>query len=130
MDVAGLEFFTREEWRTDVTPPEIGVLGLITGTVIVAVIAVLIAIPLGVCAALFITEYASPRMRPLLTSVVDLLAAVPSLLYGLWGFQVFQDQPSRCPSGWPATSAGSPPSRSATTPSSPTPCSSQGSWSR
>ncbi len=91
-DVTGWSFFTTEEWRTDVTPPEIGVLGLLTGTVTVAVIAVLIAIPLGVCAALFITEYAPPRFRSLLTSVVDLLAAVPSLLYGLWGFQVLQDE--------------------------------------
>src|SRR5262245_39301055 len=46
-------FLTRETWRTDIQPPEIGVLGLLTGTVIVAVIAVMIAIPLGVTSALF-----------------------------------------------------------------------------
>jgi phosphate transport system permease protein len=85
-DVAGWSFFTTEEWRTDVDPPEIGVLGLVCGTVVVAIIAVVIAVPLGVCAALFITDYASGRWRSMLTALVDLLAAIPSLLYGLWGF--------------------------------------------
>jgi phosphate transport system permease protein len=85
-DVAGWSFFTTEEWRTDVDPPEIGVLGLVCGTVVVAIIAVVIAVPLGTCAALFISEYATGRWRSLLTALVDLLAAIPSLLYGLWGF--------------------------------------------
>lgn len=85
-EAMGLEFFTTVEWRTDIVPPSIGVLGLVCGTVIVALIAVSIAIPLGTCAALFITEYASLRMRKWLTSLVDLLAAIPSLLYGIWGF--------------------------------------------
>jgi phosphate transport system permease protein len=85
-EVMGLEFFTTVEWRTDIDPPSIGVLGLISGTVIVALIAVTIAVPLGVCAALFISDYASARLRRLLTNLVDLLAAIPSLLYGIWGF--------------------------------------------
>lgn len=85
-EVAGWSFFTTESWRTDTTPPEIGVLGMLTGTVIVAVIAVTIAVPLGTCTALFITDYSSLRWRRLLTSTVDLLAAIPSLLYGIWGF--------------------------------------------
>jgi phosphate transport system permease protein len=87
-DVAGWSFFTTEEWRTDVDPPEIGVLGLLVGTVLVALVAVVIAIPLGACAALFITDYASGRSRSILTGLVDLLAAIPSLLYGLWGFRL------------------------------------------
>ena len=58
-------------------------LGLVVGTILVAVVAVVIAIPLGVCAALFITEYAPPRLRKVLQSLIDLLAAVPSILFGL-----------------------------------------------
>ena len=84
--VSGWAFFTRTEWRTDVQPARIGVLGLLSGTVVVALIGVLIAVPMGVCAALFISEYASARMRKWLTALVDLLAAIPSLLFGLWGF--------------------------------------------
>src|SRR5262249_8667947 len=56
------------------------------GTVIVALIAVMIAIPLGVMSALFITEYSSQKWRGYLTSLVDLLAAIPSLIFGIWGF--------------------------------------------
>lgn len=84
-DSQGLSFFTRVEWRTDVSPARIGVLGLVTGTVVVATIAVCIAVPVGSLAALYITTYANARVRALLTSFVDLLAAVPSLLYGIWG---------------------------------------------
>src|SRR5262249_45299282 len=70
----------------------IGVLGLLTGTVIVALIAISIAIPFGVLTALFITEYASMRTRRYLTALVDLLAAIPSLLYGIWGFLFLSEQ--------------------------------------
>jgi phosphate transport system permease protein len=80
------QFMTREEWRTDVQPPRIGVWGLLVGTVMVAMVAITLAVPLGVLCALFITEYSTARTRKWLTGIVDLLAAVPSLLFGLWGF--------------------------------------------
>lgn len=86
------DFLTRSEWRTDVKPPRIGVLGLLTGTVLVAVIAVAVAIPLGTITALFITEYSSRKSRRYLTALVDLLAAIPSLLYGIWGFLFLSGQ--------------------------------------
>ena len=79
-------FLTRTEWRTDVTPARIGVLGLLAGTVLVALVAIAIAIPLSAFSALAITEYSTAKRRKWLTGVVDLLAAVPSLLFGLWGF--------------------------------------------
>ena len=80
-----IQFLGRSVWRTDVRPQQIGVLGLLYGTVIVAAIAVVIAIPFGTIVALFISEYASPRSRRYLTALVDLLAAIPSLIFGLWG---------------------------------------------
>jgi len=89
---AGWSFFGRAEWRTDVEPARIGVLGLLTGTVLVALVAVALAIPMGVGAALFITEYASLKTRKYLTSLVDLLAAIPSLLFGIWGFVYLSEQ--------------------------------------
>ncbi|HZN15016.1 MAG TPA: phosphate ABC transporter permease subunit PstC [Acidimicrobiales bacterium] len=85
-------FLTRSEWRTDVNPPRIGVLGLLTGTITVAFTAIVIAVPFGVLAALYITEYASARSRRYLTALVDLLAAIPSLLYGIWGFLFLSPQ--------------------------------------
>jgi phosphate transport system permease protein len=85
-------FLTRTEWRTDVHPARIGVAGLLTGTVIVAIIAVVIAVPLSVIAALCITEYATPKLRRYLTALVDLLAAIPSLIFGIWGFLFLSGQ--------------------------------------
>jgi len=87
-----LRFLTRTEWRTDVQPPAIGVMGLLTGTVLVALVAVLFAVPLSVFCALAITEYSTARRRKWLIGVVDLLAAVPSLLFGLWGFLFLSDK--------------------------------------
>jgi phosphate transport system permease protein len=93
LDVTGIwKFLTTTGWRTDVKPPRIGVLGLLTGTVLVALIAILIAVPFGVLSALFITEYSSPKSRRYLTALVDLLAAIPSLLFGIWGFLVLSKQ--------------------------------------
>ena len=85
-------FLTRTEWRTDVQPARIGVLGLLAGTVLVAVVAVGIAVPLSVLCALAITEYSTAKRRKWLVGVVDLLAAVPSLLFGLWGFLFLSDK--------------------------------------
>lgn len=93
LSVTGVwKFLTTTGWRTDVHPPQIGVLGLLTGTVLVAITAILIAVPLGILAALYITEYSSPRTRRYLTTLVDLLAAIPSLLYGIWGFLFLSPQ--------------------------------------
>jgi phosphate transport system permease protein len=91
-DVMGTKFFTTVEWKPDDASPSFGVRGLVTGTVLVGLIAFVIAVPVGTCAGLFITEFASPRWRSVLTSLVDLLAAIPSLLYGLWGLVFLQDK--------------------------------------
>ncbi len=65
-----------------------GALPLLTGTLITSAIALLLGIPVAVAAALYVTELAPRRIRGPLTVVVDLLAAVPSVVYGLWGFFV------------------------------------------
>jgi phosphate transport system permease protein len=93
VDESGIwHFLSRVPWRTDVHPPRIGVFGLLFGTVLVALVAVAIALPLSVITALAITEYASARVRKWLVGIVDLLAAVPSLLFAIWGFLFLQDK--------------------------------------
>ncbi len=89
---SGWTFFTRVEWRTDLNPPRIGVIGLLFGTVVVAIVAEAIAVPLGVLTGLFIAEYSPLRIRKFLQGMIDLLAAIPSLLFGLWGFLFLQYQ--------------------------------------
>lgn len=85
-----VDFFTKSYWRP--AAGKFGALGLIEGTMIVAVLAVLVAAPLGIAMAIFINEYAPPAIRTVITSVVDLLAALPSILFGLWGLFAFQSK--------------------------------------
>jgi phosphate transport system permease protein len=65
-----------------------GILFLIAGTVLSTAIALLIAVPLGVGAAMFLAEGVPPLMRPWISFFVELLAAIPSVVYGLWGYVV------------------------------------------
>jgi phosphate transport system permease protein len=95
----GFGFFTRAVWNTANGKPALGVLGLLVGTIVVAGIAILVAVPLAICAALFITEYAPPRWQRTLTSFIDLFAAIPSLIYGMWGVIVLAPRVGSL-SGW------------------------------
>lgn len=86
---AGLwKFFTGSIWNP--AAGRLGVFGLLVGTVIIATIAILIALPMALGMALFINEFAPPRIRQFLTSMMDLLAALPSLLFGLWAITTLQ----------------------------------------
>jgi len=87
---SGFSFFTVFEWKTKSEPTHFGVGAMMFGTVMVAVISLVIAVPVAVSAALFINEIAPRRLRRLLTSMIDLLAAVPSLIYGVWGLKFLQ----------------------------------------
>jgi phosphate transport system permease protein len=82
----GTSFFTRIAWQVNTYPPKIGVVGLLFGTVVVALIAVSIAIPMGVTVGLYIAEYAPLALKKFLQATIDLLAAIPSIVFGLWGF--------------------------------------------
>ena len=84
-----IHFFTQSVWNPAVG--HFGVRGLLEGTIAIAVIAMLLSVPLGVGMALFINEYAPTRLRGPLTSLVDLLAALPSLIFGMWALYVLQD---------------------------------------
>jgi phosphate transport system permease protein len=84
----GFSFFTTSTWNP--SGGQAGVAAVLYGTFEVAIIALVEAVPIALLAALFLTEYASPRARGPLTTVVDLLAAIPSLIYGIWGFFVLQ----------------------------------------
>ncbi len=88
----GVGFFTQTQWQ-----PEADVLGIgavLVGTFSVALVALVIAFPLSLTTALYISEYAPDRLKGPLTSLVDLMAAVPSIIYGLWGFFLLQPHAS------------------------------------
>ncbi|MFI5620343.1 phosphate ABC transporter permease subunit PstC [Streptomyces sp. NPDC051567] len=78
-------FLTTFDWNASGTPPVFGIAVLLFGTVVSSVIAMLIAVPVAVGIALFISHYAPRKLAAPLAYVVDLLAAVPSIVYGIWG---------------------------------------------
>ncbi|POM26799.1 Phosphate transport system permease protein PstC [Actinomadura rubteroloni] len=81
-------FLTAQEWNPNAVPAKFGIAQLAFGTVMSSLIAMLIATPVAVGIALFIGFYAPKRLSGPLGYVVDLLAAVPSIVYGLWGVAV------------------------------------------
>lgn len=88
---AGLSFFSTTGFITTGTNPHFGIAAALAGSVTIAVIALIFATPLGLGSALFLVFYAPRRLRRPLTSLIDLMAAVPSIIYGLWG--AFQLRP-------------------------------------
>ncbi|MDQ4134497.1 MAG: phosphate ABC transporter permease subunit PstC [Actinomycetota bacterium] len=82
----GLRFFTSTRWA-----PSEGVFGslpFVYGTLVTSAIALVLAVPVSVGIALFLSDVAPPRLRRPVSSLVDLLAAIPSVVYGLWGIIV------------------------------------------
>ncbi len=85
---AGWSFLTTQRWEPDAG--HFGIAAVLVGTVLVGLVAVVIAVPLATATALYLSEYAPRRLQRTLVSVVDLMAAVPSVVYGLWGFFFLQ----------------------------------------
>jgi phosphate transport system permease protein len=82
----GGRFFTRSVW--DPVAGDFGALPLIVGTLYSSLVAIVLAIPLALGVAVFLTEFAPRWMRTPVATLVELLAAVPSVIYGLWGIFV------------------------------------------
>jgi phosphate transport system permease protein len=76
-------FLTTSAWQPDAH--HFGIAAVIVGTVLIGLTAICLAVPLALGVALFISEYAPTRIKRTLTSLIDLMAAVPSIIYGLWG---------------------------------------------
>lgn len=75
-------FLTGSEWSPLIEPRSFGVLPLITGTLVVSIGACLIAVPIGLAAAIYLAEYASLRIRRVLKPTIELLAGIPSVVFG------------------------------------------------
>lgn len=88
----GLRYFTTSGYSTLHKPYHFGALAQMYGTVVISLIAVVVGVPIAIGAALFLTEYAPIRSRRALIAMVDLGAAIPSIIYGLWGLHVLQPQ--------------------------------------
>jgi phosphate transport system permease protein len=84
----GLGFFTESQWQPQVD--KVGIASALIGTIIVAVIALIIGFPLAFLTALYISEYAPPKIKGAAIAAIDLMAAVPSIIYGLFGFMFLE----------------------------------------
>ncbi|HVV38289.1 MAG TPA: phosphate ABC transporter permease subunit PstC [Acidimicrobiales bacterium] len=84
----GFSFITTSEWQPD--RQHFGIASVLTFTVLIAVVAVAVAIPLSLGTALFITEIVPAKLRSIFVAAVDLMAAVPSIVYGLWGLKFLE----------------------------------------
>src|SRR4029079_12257363 len=84
----GLAFLRTQRWAPSADPPVLGALGPIYGTLVTSFIAMLIAIPVGLGVAIFLTEFCRPWARRPIGIAIELLAGIPSIIYGMWGFFV------------------------------------------
>jgi phosphate transport system permease protein len=83
-------FLTDRVWDVNGTPLRFGIPDLLWVTVISSIVAMCLAVPVAIGVALFLTEYAPKRLAQPFAYLVDLLAAVPSIVYGLWGASILQ----------------------------------------
>ena len=82
----GIQLITGTNW--DPNKHRFGALPFIVGTLLTTGVALVFAVPIGLGTAVFLGVYASPRLRAMASPVVELLAAIPSVVYGLWGLLV------------------------------------------
>ena len=94
----GIHFLTSSNWqavvsdagKVDVVNSHFGIAAMLIGTLILSVIAVVVGVPISVGAAIFLTFYAPQSIKKIMVTAIDLMAAFPSVLFGLWGFFVLE----------------------------------------
>ncbi|MET0668598.1 MAG: phosphate ABC transporter permease subunit PstC [Xanthobacteraceae bacterium] len=83
----GFEFLTQQRWNP--VTEKFGALAPIYGTIVTSFIAMMIAVPIGLLIAVFLTELCPPFLRRPIGTAIELLAGIPSIIYGIWGLFVF-----------------------------------------
>lgn len=88
----GFSFLTGEKWdigdQSDTSTAVLGIGAMLVGSIITALIAIVIAVPFAMATALYIQYYSPKFMRTGLTALLDLVAAIPSVIFGIWGYAV------------------------------------------
>ena len=94
-EVSIVEFFTSTDWSPIIQPRGYGVLPLIWGTLIITVGSALIAIPIGTATAIYLSEYADPSVRSTLKPILEILAGIPTIVYGFFALSFITPQLQR-----------------------------------
>jgi phosphate transport system permease protein len=84
----GLSFLTSTIWDSLGTPPQYGIWGMLYGSILLSVIALVIAVPASLLLSIFMTFMAPKPLAKVMTNVIDLMAAIPSVIIGLWAFYI------------------------------------------
>lgn len=88
-EVPVVSFLTGTDWAPNFQPPSFGVVPLVVGTVMTTLIASVIALPLGLGSAIYLSEYAGTRARAVLKPTLEVLAGIPTVVYGYFAFTFF-----------------------------------------
>ena len=86
-EVSIIDFFTDTQWTPLFSEKHFGILPLLTGTLLTTTIAILLAVPLGLTIAIYLNEYASPRFTSIVKPILEILAAIPTVVYGFFALQ-------------------------------------------
>src|SRR5919109_409392 len=92
LQVSPVEFFTGPRWSAGIRPFAWGVLALVSGTLLIALIAMLIAVPLGLLSAILLADYASPRVRTVVKPLLETLAGIPTIVFGFFAVNFLAPQ--------------------------------------
>jgi phosphate transport system permease protein len=87
-EVSPLDFFTGTRWSASIKPFAFGVIPLIVSTLMIAAIALAIAVPIGILAAVWMSEFASMRARNIVKPILEILAGIPTIVYGFFAITV------------------------------------------
>jgi len=88
LQTQGLSFLTTTAWDINTDPPTAGIWGMLYGSVVLAIVALVIAVPASLMMSIFMVFLAPKRLAAMLTNLIDLMAAIPSVILGLWAFYV------------------------------------------
>jgi len=86
--VSLIEFFTGTQWSPIMKPQSFGVLPILTGTLLIAICSSLISIPVGLGSAIYLSEYAPKKVRMIIKPSLEILAGIPSIVYGYFALTV------------------------------------------
>lgn len=87
-EVSFVEFFTDTQWTPLFSDKHFGILPLISGTILTSFIAIIVALPIGLSIAVYLNEYAHPKIRQTIKPVLEILAAIPTVVYGFFALTV------------------------------------------
>ena len=83
-EISIVDFFTKNEWYPFAAVPSFGIMPLVIGTLKITIIAAIVAVPIGLATAIFLSEYASENTRRIIKPILEILAGIPTIVYGFF----------------------------------------------